>query len=40
MSNPKLTLADVDGTIPGRAALVTLKLDQADTNSFVDRHGA
>lgn len=38
MCSKKITLADVDGTIPGRAALVSLKLDQDDTNSFFDVH--
>lgn len=31
----ELTLADVDGTIPGRAILVSLKLDY-DTNPYFD----
>lgn len=30
MADKKITLADVDGTIPGRAALVSINLDRMD----------
>ena len=31
-----ITLADVDGTIPGRAALVSLRLDIKDSKTMTD----